>query len=188
MHDPGDLSDEQLVEKVRDENHGLYRHIVERYEQKLRRYAMTFVHDTEVADDVLQNAFMKAYINLWGFNTKKKFSSWIYRIVHNEAINEIKKRKKELYLEDTPEAEMVESTEDGADVTTDGNRTKEMLEQSLERLPLMYREPLVLYYLEERSYQEIVDILHMPVGTVGTRIRRGLALLTKIVEDHHSPL
>ncbi|MFC1687127.1 RNA polymerase sigma factor [Patescibacteria group bacterium] len=178
--DPKNLSDEELVKRVQSDDQELYRNIIERYEKKLRRYAMTFVRDADIADDVLQNSFIKAFINLRGFNTKKKFSSWIYRIVHNEALNEIKKHKKELRLEDVVEYKDILSKDIDIAEEVDKNKAKEMLDECLVKLPITYREPLVLFYLEERSYNEISDILRMPIGTVGTRIKRGLVILNKI--------
>lgn len=183
--DPKTLSDEELVKRIRSDDQELYRIIIERYEQKLRRYAMTFVRESDVADDVLQNAFIKAFINLRGFNTKKKFSSWIYRIVHNEALNEIKKHKKELRLEDVFEYKDIPSKEIDIGEHVDKDKAKEMLNVCLEKLPNTYREPLVLFYLEERSYSEISDIMRMPVGTVGTRIKRGLVILNNIFTKMH---
>ena len=94
------LSDEALVELVCSQNQELYAEIVRRYQDKLMRYAHYLTQNEDQAADVVQEAFIKAFINLKGFNTKKKFSSWIYRIVHNQAINYLKKYQKEISLED----------------------------------------------------------------------------------------
>ena len=100
MKDFKNLSDEKLAELVCNQDQELYRTLVKRYQEKLLRYANYFVRDEDKAADIVQSAFIKAFINLKGFNVKKKFSSWLYRIVHNEAINFIKKYKKEISLED----------------------------------------------------------------------------------------
>jgi RNA polymerase sigma-70 factor, ECF subfamily len=90
-----DFSDEQLVEEVRSKDQELYSHIVDRYQAKLMRYIKYLIFDEYKAADVVQETFIKAFINLNGFDTRKKFSSWIYRIAHNEAMNSVKKYHRE---------------------------------------------------------------------------------------------
>jgi len=171
-----------MVELVRSQDQELYRELVRRYQNKLLRYANYLVHDEEPAADVVQEAFIKAFVNLQGFNTRKKFSSWIYRIVHNEAINYLKKSKKI-----TPFAGrewLADRVRSDTDLENDflKNQEKETVGRALEKLPLDYSEPLILFYFEEKSYDEISDILRMPVGTVGTRISRGKNLLRGFLE------
>src|SRR3989339_1902800 len=95
------LSDEEIVEKVRSTDRDLYAIIIERYQGKLLRYVTHLIKDEHMATDAVQESFIKAYINLNGFNTKKKFSSWIYRIVHNEVINIIDKHKKSIVFDES---------------------------------------------------------------------------------------
>jgi RNA polymerase sigma-70 factor (ECF subfamily) len=179
------VNDERMVTLVREKDQELYAEIVRRYEAKLLRYAMSIIKDEHRSQDIVQNAFIKAFINLQSFNVKMKFSSWIYRITHNEAINEIKKYRKEVRLDDIPEIENIPSDETKADELFDSNLIRDMLKSSLDSLPMSYREPLYLYYFEERSYQEISDILRMPMGTVATRINRGKSLLKKNYKQLH---
>jgi len=100
------LSDEGLVGLVRSKDQELYAVLMRRYQAKLLRYANYLVRNNQRAEDVVQEAFIKAFVNLQGFNTKKKFSSWIYRIVHNEAINQLKKYSKEVRLTDAMTAQL----------------------------------------------------------------------------------
>lgn len=177
-----DLSDEELVEKIRRENNELYVEIVRRYQQKLYRYLRYLTNRPSEAEDLLQDVFIKAYRNLFGFDTKKNFSSWIYRIAHNEGINFVKKtaRKKEVSLEniDFSLESPASSVEDA--LTKEEIRVK--VTQCLEDLEAKYREPLVLYYFEDKSYREISDILRIPVKTVGTFIFRGKRILKTIYQ------
>jgi len=172
------LRDEELVTIIRDKNQELYTEIVKRYEEKLKRYALVFVHDNDQAEDVLQITFIKAFENLKSFNIKKKFSSWIYRILHNEAINYIKKHKREVSLDDSTEAYKIASDVDHND-EIEKEEVKTFLNEHMDKLSIKYREPLALFYLDEYSYEEISEILRMPVGTVGTRVSRGRILLKK---------
>ncbi|MDP3964263.1 MAG: sigma-70 family RNA polymerase sigma factor [bacterium] len=175
-------TDEEIVEVVRNRDQELYREIVLRYEQKLRRYAMVFVRDADRAEDVVQNALIKAFINLHSFNTKKKFSSWLYRITHNEAINYIKKHKREISIDDAPEIMQIVDGREGPVEEMEREEVRKSLREKMDQLPHLYREAFELYYIEERSYDEICDILRLPMGTVGTRIARGRALLKKLFQ------
>jgi len=172
------LTDEEVVEIVRKKNKEAYAEIIERYQKKLIRYANYLVGSEDKAADVVQDSFIKAYINLNSFNTKFKFSSWIYRIVHNEAINLINKHKKEKPLFEDMDIDS------GIDIEKEysQNEIKEMIKTCIDEMPIIYKEPLTLFYLEEKSYNEISDILRISIGTVGTRINRAKLLMKKICQ------
>jgi len=176
------LSDEALVELVREENQEWYREVVKRYQTKLMRYATGLIGDEDKAADVVQEAFLKAFVNLQGFNLKKKFSSWLYRIVHNEAINFLKKHQKEISLEKNQWIEQTLKSDQEVEKEFSRRETKFILHQSLKELPLKYRSPLILFYFEEKTYEEISDVLRIPLGTVGTQINRGKKMLKIIYQ------
>lgn len=92
------LTDEQIVAAILNGDKDLYRNIIKRYEKKLLRYLRKFLSDPNDIEDILQVVFMKVYKNLYGFGPGKKFSSWIYRIAHNEAVNYLKKVKAAEFL------------------------------------------------------------------------------------------
>jgi len=171
-------SDEKLVVLVQAENQELYSIIVERYQAKLMRYIGVMIHDHAKTADIVQETFIKAFINLKSFDTGKKFSSWIYRIAHNEALNVIKKYHREIVLDDTVD---FPSDEDITD-NFEQKETVEMVRMCIRAIPPLYSEPLVLYVLERKSYSEISDILRVSMGTVATRISRGKVLMKKICQ------
>jgi len=103
-------SDEEVVIAVRTSNKELYREIINRYQVRLFTYARYITGNEDKAKDAVQETFIKAYRNLNSFDASKKFSSWIYRITHNEAINIVKKYKRETALPDESKLPM---TEDG---------------------------------------------------------------------------
>jgi len=172
------LTDEKVVELVRKESKEYFAEIMGRYQTKLLRYAGNLLGDEHKAQDAVQIAFIKAYSNLNGFNVNKKFSSWIYRIVHNEAINMIVKDKKQIPLGEDVDLDS------GVDIEDDliKKQIVEHTQSCLGKLPGIYSEPLILYYLEEKKYEEISDILRLPVGTVGTRINRAKKLMKRICQ------
>lgn len=170
-----ELSDEQVAELVRKKNKQWYAEIIKRYETKLMRYAFYLTGDEDNAADVVQDSFIKAYINLNSFDVKKKFSSWIYRIVHNEAMNLLNKNKKQQPL-------LNFDFDSGIDLEDEfvKNELRLNTHACLNQIPVIYKEPLSLYFLEEKSYEEISDILRIPMGTVGTRINRAKIIMEKI--------
>ncbi len=180
MDDTLKSTDEEIVEKVRSNDRDLYAVIIDRYKDKLLRYATNLIHDEDRASHIVQDSLIKAYINLNGFDTKKKFSSWIYRIVHNEAVNVLKKYQKEVPILDDLDFESEE------DITKDleQRETITLVEKCLKSIPIIYSEPLSLYYLDEKSYEEISDIMRIPMGTVAIRISRAKKLMKHICQKN----
>lgn len=173
------LSDEKLVVEIRKDKER-FSELVERYENKLMKYATYLVHDRQTALDIVQESFIKTYINLNGFNTKKKFSSWIYRIVHNEAINHMKKYKKEIILTDS----FYYATDQNVEEEYTKKEIAQQAQGCLQKMPVIYKEPLALYFLDDKSYDEISDILRIPMGTVATRINRGKIVMRNICKKN----
>ena len=177
------LTDEKLIKLVCDQNQELYREVVERYQNKLLRYAGYLMGDDQEAADVVQEALIKAFISLRGFNDKYKFSSWIYRIVHNQAMTQLKRRKKTVSFEGNDWLTgKLASNEDIVKEYQD-KELKKMLSGCLKQIPIKYSEVLVLFYFEEKKYQEISEILQIPMGTVGIRLNRGKKILKKICKE-----
>ena len=169
-------SDSDLVGKILSGNISLYSKIVERYQNPLLRYVSFLTNKSGDSEDVVQETFIKVYKNLRKYNPKLKFSSWIYRIAHNEAVNYIKKKK--LVLVDHQDEMAVNKISNfKIPETSNIQMDKIQVEQMLNKLPLKYKEPVELYYIEGYSYSEISDILRIPIGTVGVRIKRAIALL-----------
>lgn len=180
MHDK---TDEQLVEEIVNGNSDLFAELVRRYEPKLVRYTTYILQDKAAAYDVVQDTFIKSYENLKSFNTDRKFSSWIYRIAHNESINKIKKNSREIFNVDFDFLHDLMPIDTNPDVAFEKNEINESLKKGMEELPVKFREVLTLFYLENKSYEEISDILRISIGTVGTWINRGKARLKKILKE-----
>jgi RNA polymerase sigma-70 factor, ECF subfamily len=173
-----ELTDEEIVEKVRKSDKDFYALIIERYQKKLLHYANNLIKDEDKSVDIVQISFTKAFINLNSFNIKNKFGSWIYRIVHNEALNLLKKYPSETPLLDDVDFKSDENIEENFIK----NENKAKVEKCLREIPLLYSEPLSLYYIEDKSYEEISDILRIPMGTVAIRISRAKKLMKNICQ------
>lgn len=160
--------------------------LIRRYEVKLRRYVRRLgMRGSDDAEDLLQNIFIKAYEHAGGFDPDLQFSSWIYRIAHNETISLFRKHsvRPEGHIIDVSE-EVIEQIADDIDIAKDydAKLREEMLRKSIDRLDEKYRSVIILRYLEEKSYDEISDILRISPGTVATRISRAKEQLGKYIK------
>ena len=178
--DPSSSDCRPLVEAaLRDRKE--YGAVVRHYELRLGRYVRRLLgRYGQMTDDVLQNGFIQAYLNLNDYDQSRPFSPWIYRIMHNEAVSFLRKQHAGIQTIDGDDAQMI--LERLADNDTPENRLQiarraEDLRDALAEIDPRYRDVLVLRYLEEMSYDEIADVLELPPGTVATHISRGLKLL-----------
>ena len=178
-----DQTDEQLVALIRQGDKELFGALIDRYEAKLTRYIKRFIQNEDDVTDILQNVFVKVFINLQSFDTDRLFNSWIYRIAHNETVTYLKKKGNEkISFLDFDTMFPHPFAKETADKETLDKELETLLSSSLSLIPLKYKEVLVLYYYEELSYQEIADVLHIPIATVGVRLRRGKEQLERHIK------
>lgn len=178
-----ELTDEEIARRVQGGETFWFSLLIERYEDKLSRYAKKFLFDHDDREDLVQEAFVKAFVNLKSFDPKRRFSPWMYRIAHNEFLNALKKKRAaplSLFDSDTLFPQETEEGEAGS-----REELLPLLEEALHKIDAKYREPLVLYYYEELDYKEIADVLRIPVSTVGVRMKRGREALKKLIDPHH---
>lgn len=170
-----ELSDLEVIRKALEEV-DYFSCLYDRYEAQLLRYIRRLtLLSSEEAEDILQESFIKIWKNLHGFDQSLKLSSWIYRIVHNQAISCL--RQKKSFGKDQKvsinEAIFAVSEDESAGVSeAEALHQDTLLQSVLNQLPLPYKEVLVLKFLENMSYAEISDVLKIPEGTVATRINR----------------
>lgn len=187
-----ELADGELVEIVRNSNQERYGEIIERYQGKLFAYLFRLIGSRDEAQDILQDVFLKAYRNLQSYDSTRKFSSWIYRIAHNEAVNFIKRKSLKRFIpwEDiasTKDKMDMASFEDGADKAWLRKEIGKEVNMALEKIPFKYKQVLVLRYYSDKSYEEISDILGKPMNTVGTLISRAKQKLSQELKGQDLP-
>ncbi len=176
------FTDEQLALFVQRGDKEKFGVLMDRYEQKLSRYGRKFLFHQNNIEDMVQETFLKAYQNIKSFDPDQKFSSWIYRIAHNTFINALKKKlRNPLYFFDFDTFIPHPVYDDPETTEHDHAEISKMLNKGLKRLQPTYREIIILYYVEELSYKEIADILHIPTGTVGIRLKRAKEQLKKVL-------
>lgn len=187
-----EITDEQLVQQSLD-NLEAFSGLVERYETKLKFYILRISHFSDLeAEEILQDVFVKAWKNLNGFDEDLKFSTWIYRIAHNETISAFRKAKSRGETEQAQlDPELFDALPGSDDFVADldQNFTTEQVQQILKLLPDHYREVLILRFVEDQSYEEMADILQKPPGTIATLLNRAKKEFknTYLRQNHHSP-
>jgi RNA polymerase sigma-70 factor, ECF subfamily len=181
------MTDQELVKNALKDKHA-FSAIVLKYEAPIRRYVRRLgCKDAGDIDDLLQEIFIKIFINLNDYDSDLKFSSWLYRIAHNETVSFFRKksvRPSVLNLDtedvDTFFAQLADET-DFVELVKKRDDAR-VIQEAVAKLDQKYKEALVLRFLEEKSYNEISDILKMPAGTVATLINRGKKELKSLLE------
>lgn len=179
-------TDEELV-ALSLEHHMYFSCIVDRYTDKLMRYIRRISDvSKEEAEDILQETYVKAYENLHSFDTNLSFSSWIYRIAHNQVISSFRKRKARPQGNSIDvDQDVIEQLAADFDILNEVEQTllRDKLGAILDDMPLKYKQVIVLKYLEDKSYDEISDILKKPAGTIATQLNRAKKQLKKRLEE-----
>ncbi len=189
MDDNTELRDEVLAELVQKGDKEKFGVLMHRYGEKLFRYGRRFLSERESIEDIVQDVFMNTYKNIQSFDTSQKFSSWIYRIAHNAFVNELKRSSRNpLTFFDFDFDTLISYSgrdlheADGAVHDIEQKEMKTMVDRGLEKLSPKYKEIIILHYVEDLSYKEISDVLAIPVGTVGIRLKRAKDSLRKTYE------
>jgi RNA polymerase sigma-70 factor (ECF subfamily) len=187
VHDYSAMNDVDLIVIIHDKDREVYRELFDRYQKKIFTYIFHLVGNKDETEDILQNVFTKTYNSIEHFDTSRKFSSWIYRIAHNEAVNYLKRKSKR----HTVSWEDITTNKDRLDTGTNEEKPEDKwlhneidreIDQALEKIPPKYQKVLKMRYFEELSYEEIGVILKKPVNTVGTLINRAKKKLLEIVK------
>lgn len=173
------LDDVQIIELINKDKNNFYL-LIKNYKDKLQRYIkrISFFNESEV-EDVLQEVFIKVYINLNSFDKDLKFSSWIYRITHNLVIDKIRKnskRIKDVSIDDEDLKLIIKSDEDLHKDLINKNLINK-LKETIMSMPDSYREILILRFIEDKTYEEMVDILRKPKGTIAALINKGRKMI-----------
>ncbi len=193
MADLQGRSDQEVVVRARDGEEAAYRELVRRYERPVFSLIYRMVRNRELAEDLAQDTFVKVLNALGTYRPEFKFSSWVFKIANNVAIDQLRRRELDtLSLEGSPHA----TTPDAIEATTlelgapgesalDEVANRELgseIERAIARLRPEYRSCILLRHVEDRSYEEIAEILDLPLGTVKTYIHRARHELRAMLE------
>lgn len=189
------LEDDKLVEKAIGGDESAYKRLVDKYERALFFHIRKMVNDREQIEDLVQEAFVKAFDNLNTYSTNYAFSTWLYRIATNHTIDYLRKKKLNTLSIDDPV-----KTKDGkmemqlpdkkakTDRSIIKKQRQKIVQKAIKDLPKKYRKVIELRHMEEKSYKEIAEVLDSPLGTVKAHIFRAREMLYKELKDKRQKL
>ncbi len=175
-----DLDDYELINIIMSGDNDAFGEIVARYKNLVYSVILRMINDYEEANDISQEVFIKVYKNLGKYQPEYKFSTWIMRITTNHVIDFLRKRKQETVNIEDVDYELSSSSNPEREYLE--KEQGEIFAKAIAQLPDMYKMPIVLYHIKRFSYQEIADMLNIPLSKVKNRIFRGRRLLKEILE------
>lgn len=171
------MTDHELVAKAQEGDTACFDELVRRHQTVVYNLAWRYMRENAAAEDMAQEAFLKAFRMLHGFRGDCTFSTWMYRVTSSVCLTELNRRKRRGEVELTPAVESQLGVD--AEVATD---TPEAIRRCVALLPDHYAKIITLYYLNESSYEEIAEIMDIPLGTLKTWMHRARKQLREIVE------
>ncbi len=183
-----------LIERAVRGDQKAYAEILDEYRGRIYNLIYRMVRHREEAEDLVQEAFVKAFASLPSFNADYAFSTWLYKIAINNCIDHLRRKKLKTYSMDKPvQSQDGEFSREFPDVSMSPDkpllareRTR-LIEKAIDELPEKYRIVIILRHSEERSYDEIAQMLGLPLGTVKARIFRAREMLKKKLKDQLFP-
>jgi RNA polymerase sigma-70 factor (ECF subfamily) len=189
-----DMDDHQLLAASSAGDETAFLEITRRYRNQITNYVYRMLDDYDRAVDLTQETFVRVWVNAGRYQATYNFSTYIYKIAHNLAISELRQRKRRrtiqlpTFFSDKDNQEVEVEIEDRkqplADDVMIGDERRRAVSRAIASLPEKYRAALVLWHLEEKSYEEISEVLGLPVGTVKSRINRARNLLKEKLRDY----
>lgn len=170
------MSDDVLMQRVREGDDDAFAEIVDRYKDSLVNYLTHLVRSRDRAEEVAQDAFVRLYRNAANYKQQERLGPYLYRIATNLVVSEIRRERRWSLLLPRLNAS-TRSSEPSPDANLFTSEIQRQVSAAIAQLPLRYRAPLVLFEIEEWSYDEIAKALDAPTGTVKSRISRARNLL-----------
>lgn len=189
-----EATDEDLMALVQQDDEIAFEEIVQRYQHALSTFITRFVGRGSHVEDILQETFIRVWRHRQRYKTVAKFSTWVYTIAGNLAKTELRRLKirRSVYIRtggEPREEEGIDVVDTSSNPEEDATREeiRRLVTKEIKKLPQAYRMAVILRDVNDKSYEEISDILGVPVGTVKSRINRGRARLQKKLHNLRDP-
>ncbi len=176
----------RIIKDVKKGDQQAFAELVELYKDKVYQISYRMVGNVHEAQDIAQEAFLRAYMNIDSYDTNRKFSTWLFRIVTNLSIDRLRKKKPDFYLdqevggtEGLTLSSQIAATDELPEDIIITHELQDWIQGEILKLPTKYRSAIILKYIEDLSLKEISEILDLPIATVKTRIHRGREALRK---------
>ena len=186
-----EAGDMVLVRRALARDPDAFRAIIKVHNQRLYRIARGVLRNDAEAEDIVQEAYLRAFANLGAFRGQASLSTWLSRIVINEALGRLRKRKRIAAMPENPEAEIIRfplNPSDDPERTMAQRQILGLVERATDSLPDVYRTVFVARLIEGLSIEETADLLAVRPETVKTRLHRARTLVRKALEDEIGPV
>ncbi|MDR2542711.1 MAG: sigma-70 family RNA polymerase sigma factor [Treponema sp.] len=171
-----------IVSQIVSGQKDLFRLLVRQHEKAVYGMGLSFFRNPEDANDFTQEVFLKAYRSLSGFEGRSRFSTWLYKIAYNKALNEVNRKKEYYSLAEESSQKLVNTTETPERLAL-RNAASKAVRRAIEELPERFRVCVDLFYFYDRSYQEIEVITGIPVNTIKSHLFRSKVILREKLES-----
>ena len=184
-------SDSDLIERTLEGDDESFSLLVERHKDFVYTMTVRILKNEQLAEEVAQDSFLRAYKSLKTFKRKSKFSTWLYRICYNLSLNALAKENRGRTLFSNRDIEGVQSAQSISDETdsplryTDNRDISNIVNECIDELPTKYGSILSMYHLSQLKYEEISIVTGLPIGTVKSHLYRAWNLLKKLINDRY---
>lgn len=172
--------DARLVDASRQGDQDAFAQLVQRYQRHIFNLVYRMLQHYEEASEITQETFLAAWQGLSSFRGDARFPTWLYRIAYNCSLKQLEQRKRDWALQLAIQAEQVLRRADGdtsAEAALEANVLQTMILEYISNLPAKYRIVVILRHLQEMTYEEMAEVLTMPIGTIKTHLFRARNLL-----------
>ena len=183
------IEDMALIDEALSGKQSSYEKLMKKYYQMIYNLVYRMISKKEDVEDLTQEAFIKAFNSLHNFDKQFAFSTWLFKIATNNAIDYLRKKKlytfsidKEIHADDSDYKFEIPDHENKPDKHILDDQLKQIINEAIETLPPKYKSVIVLRHKEEKEYEEIAKELRIPLGTVKAHIFRGRELLNKYLK------
>lgn len=182
------MNDETAIRRVIDGDARAFEHVVLRYQRPIYNLMYRAAGNSETAADLTQEAFLRAFSRITGFDTSRRFFPWLYSVGMNLARDHLRRTKAEPVMKDEDEAEVPVQEYSEQELALIRKADSQAVAKALTILGIEHREALVLRFREEMTIQEVADALDISLSAAKMRISRGLARIRRILsENGHGP-
>ncbi|MER9213353.1 RNA polymerase sigma factor [Mesorhizobium sp. M0663] len=188
---PAASGDMQLVGRALARDGDAFRSIIKTHNQRLYRIARGVVRNDSEAEDIVQEAYVSAFAHLEAFRGDASLATWLSRIVINEALGRLRKRRRMVAMPENPQAEIIRfplNPSDDPERTMAQRQILELVERATDSLPDVYRMVFVARVIEGLSIEETAELLGVRPETIKTRLHRARALVRKALDDQIGPV
>lgn len=189
---PGTISsaieqdDIQLVTSSKNGDQDAFSLLVQRYQRRVFNLVFRMVQNYEEASEITQETFLAAWQGLPAFRGEARFSTWLYRIAYNCALKQLEMRKRDNALQVALQSEQIVEGDDSHNAHLASLDNQELVQEQLSQLPPKYRIVLILRHLQDMTYEEMAEVLTMPIGTIKTHLFRARNLLKERLQSFES--